>query len=181
VPIQYLLPCSCGRKMPIETRQAGESIACECGATLEIPRLLELKKLEKIAAQSSQSKQSAAWGNGHSLFLSGAVILVVTAVLCVLVFQYGYRDPYDQNPDQIHEYFQNMPPSVTWESWMYFKQVGINPRKVYIDRRMEGEHAKRQMHLTYLGITAAGGIALCIAGAFIIRRNRPICSSALPN
>jgi hypothetical protein len=181
VSIQYLVPCSCGRKVPIGSQQAGESIICECGVKLEIPRLLELKKLDKVIVQDTQSKPSFVWGVGHSLILSGAVILVVVAVLCFLVLRYGSSDPYGKTPDQIRAYFQKIPPTASWDSWLYFKQVGINPPKERIDRAMEGEYAKRQMHLTYLGIAAAGGIALCIAGAFIVRRNRPIRSSALPS
>ncbi len=46
MPTRYQLPCSaCDRSHPIETSQAGQTIACECGATLKIPTMLKIKRL----------------------------------------------------------------------------------------------------------------------------------------
>ncbi|MBR4835183.1 MAG: hypothetical protein IKU86_12775 [Thermoguttaceae bacterium] len=43
---RYQLSCtSCDRSYPIETSQAGQTIACECGATLKIPTMLKIKRL----------------------------------------------------------------------------------------------------------------------------------------
>ena len=182
MPIQYLLPCNCGRKTPVETRQAGESIVCGCGAKLDIPRLLELKKLEKAATPTVEVKPSSVWGIGHSLVLSGAVILVGVVVLWFLVLRSAYGDPFEgMTPDQLRAEFQKMTPMDTWKTWLYFKQIGLNPRKDRMERELEGQFAQRQMLLTYLGIAAAGGIALIIAGIFIARRKRPKRTTPLPS
>jgi hypothetical protein len=174
VPIQYLVPCSCGRKIAAETRQAGETIICGCGERLIIPRLLELKKLEKVAVPTSQAKSSSVWGIGQSLILSGAVVLVAVVVLWILVLKKTPGDPYEgMTPDQIRAQFQKMSPSDTLKTWMYFKQIGLNPHKDYLERRLEGLFAQRQMLLLYLGIAAAIGVALIATGIIIVRRKRP--------
>ena len=44
--MRYKLLCeSCGRYYPVETRQAGGTITCECGAVLSIPTMLKMKRL----------------------------------------------------------------------------------------------------------------------------------------
>ena len=45
--IRYALPCdACGRRHPVETSQAGGQVNCECGATIRIPTMLKIKRLE---------------------------------------------------------------------------------------------------------------------------------------
>ena len=45
--MSYRLPCDhCGRAYPVEPRQAGDVITCECGAKLQIPTMLKIKRLE---------------------------------------------------------------------------------------------------------------------------------------
>ncbi len=45
----YLLPCSCGRKLTVNTGQAGDSVNCQCGARIEVPTARRLVHLEKAA------------------------------------------------------------------------------------------------------------------------------------
>jgi hypothetical protein len=179
VSIQYLVPCSCGRKMPAETRQAGESIPCECGLALIIPRLLELKKLEKVAVQDNIAPRTSAWGVGHGITLVGAVILLVVLALWIFVLLFVPGDPYDRiTPDQIREQYKQMSPVQTWQKWTYFKNSGLNPHKERIDRYFEGLFAQRQMILTFIGIAAAIGAAILIAGISVIYRKRTMRSTA---
>ncbi len=182
MPIQYLVPCSCGRKTPVETRQAGETIKCVCGAKLDIPRLLELKRLEKVAVPTNLPKPASAWGIGQSLVLSGAVILAVVAVLWILVLKNEAGDPYAKmTPDQIRAHFQKMSPLETLYMWSYLKQNGLNPRKDYLERTLEGQFAQRKMHLLYLGIIAAAGVSLIAAGVYIIRGRSPKRTPSSPS
>ncbi|MBQ7814529.1 MAG: hypothetical protein IJ387_08585 [Thermoguttaceae bacterium] len=44
--IRYQLTCPrCQRPTPIETSQAGQALACECGVTLRVPTMLKIKRL----------------------------------------------------------------------------------------------------------------------------------------
>lgn len=72
--LQYLLPCSCGRKLPVDLAQAGNRIHCECGAELEVPTLLHLKRLERaVPADSAATVEGATWGARQRIALAGAV------------------------------------------------------------------------------------------------------------
>jgi hypothetical protein len=173
VAIRYLLPCSCGRKVPVETRQAGETTRCECGLPLEIPRLLELKRLEKAAVSEDGVRNPLVWGIGHSLVLSGMVVLVGVVLLWYLVLQNAQGDPYSRmTPDQVRAHCQKMSPLQTWQTWMYFQQNGINPRKDRFEREILGLFGQRQLLLTYLGIAGGAGAALVVGGIFLVRRKR---------
>jgi hypothetical protein len=46
--VLFLLPCECGKEIPVEAGQAGETIICECGTKIEVPQLSELKTLEGV-------------------------------------------------------------------------------------------------------------------------------------
>jgi hypothetical protein len=173
VSIQYLVPCSCGRKTPAETRQAGESISCECGQTIVVPRLLELKKLEKAAVPEPTAHNPPSWGVGNGISLIGSVLFLVMLGLWFFVLLFVPGDPYEQvTPDQIREQFTKMSPYQTWQKWTYFEKSGLNPRKERIDRYFEGLFAQRKMILLFFGIGAALGAAILLAGILVIYKKR---------
>jgi hypothetical protein len=168
--------------MPVETRRAGEAITCDCGVTLIVPRLLELKKLEQVADRTIASTAPSSWGAGHGLAFAGTIVLLGAAALWILVLIFAPSDPYDSmTPDQIHTQFQNMQPVETWQWYLHFKETGINPHKGRIERYMESLSAQRQIILLLLGIAVAGGAALIGAGIFIARRKRPPRAAARPS
>jgi hypothetical protein len=41
----YLLKCSCGKEVPVQSSQAGLEIACECGQAIKVPSLSKLREL----------------------------------------------------------------------------------------------------------------------------------------
>lgn len=81
----YLLPCSCGQKLAVTLRQAGESITCPCGNVLEVPPLNRLKTLEKVApeaelaASAGYVRKRPAWSGRQAGFFLG-VVLMCTSV-----------------------------------------------------------------------------------------------------
>jgi hypothetical protein len=72
----YLLPCTCGRKTPVSTRHAGQTVRCQCGAELEVPTLRGLAELER--AEPSGRTSRGAWDNRHRVVFA----FVVGAVVC---------------------------------------------------------------------------------------------------
>lgn len=72
----YLLPCTCGRKTPVSTRHAGQTIRCQCGAELEVPTLRGLAELERAEPDGRTTRD--AWENRHRVIFA----FVVGAVVC---------------------------------------------------------------------------------------------------
>ena len=42
---KYLLTCECGKTVTVDIGQAGEQVACQCGAKLDVPPLRKLRHL----------------------------------------------------------------------------------------------------------------------------------------
>jgi hypothetical protein len=78
MPLKYLLPCACGRVVPVTTTQAGAEVSCPCGQTLLVPTLLELKQLPQ--AQDAESKNAkASWTPLQGgVFVAGALIALAS-------------------------------------------------------------------------------------------------------
>lgn len=55
---QYKLSCECGKAYPVEISQAGRSIVCECGKTIQIPSMLKMKKLPLWLDETSVNSES---------------------------------------------------------------------------------------------------------------------------
>jgi hypothetical protein len=53
--MRYLLDCPCGRKLPVNRSQAGETVACECGSEIRVPSLSKLRELSGIAPYESST------------------------------------------------------------------------------------------------------------------------------
>lgn len=71
----YLLPCTCGRKVPVSTRHAGQTVRCACGAELEVPTLRGLGELER--AEPAGAAPRGHWGDRQRVafaFAVGAVL-----------------------------------------------------------------------------------------------------------
>lgn len=96
----YLLPCSCGERLRVSTRQAGEAVRCTCGTQLEVPTLRHLNQLEPVDAPTAGGP---AWGDRQRVAF--VVSVITLAALCVV----GYlalnlpRDPVPRNVDDVTE------------------------------------------------------------------------------
>lgn len=83
----YLLPCPCGREIPVDTSQAGQPVRCQCGNQLEAPTLLRMKKLKPAAqpAPGATARRSR-WGLRQRLVFLGLAIALPALVMAGLTF-----------------------------------------------------------------------------------------------
>ncbi|MBN2216592.1 MAG: hypothetical protein JW719_04375 [Pirellulales bacterium] len=84
---RYLLPCSCGRSIPVETTQAGQMVSCACGKTLEVPTLLKLRSLEPVADQHEAAVERS-WGGAQGLAIVGGVVTLIGVAGLAFFFLY---------------------------------------------------------------------------------------------
>jgi hypothetical protein len=82
MPVNYLLPCQCGKKTEIDSSQAGLSVRCACGAELVVPTMRGLAALERVEAapRDLPLQSEAAWGARQGLRFLGSTIVVVAAL-----------------------------------------------------------------------------------------------------
>ena len=77
---KYLLPCRCGRSVPVESNLAGLSVSCSCGATIVVPSLRELVgTAQAVEKEVPRTASRLEWGPREATIFFGLVI-VATAV-----------------------------------------------------------------------------------------------------
>ncbi len=95
---EHLFPCSCGKKIPITTTQAGRRIECDCGKSHQLPSMQEIRALEKRPESDPAEGQSATQKNSPTartvVLFTGMGVLLVGIVLSV-VAAYSYPEPKD--------------------------------------------------------------------------------------
>jgi hypothetical protein len=101
---QYLLPCSCGQKVRVETAQAGGQVACGCGQALAVPTLRGLRALEEAAPDKAAIERAAGrqWSPLQgAMFSIGLLVAVVSlGVVGYTLWNYVQATPYTRDPSQ---------------------------------------------------------------------------------
>ena len=95
---RYLLRCSCDRDQVVEPAQAGQTILCPCGKSLEVPTLLAMRELP-LAPGERMPGASFRWGVRHRLISIGALVLLGALVWVGLLVWSWPEKP--QLPDPI--------------------------------------------------------------------------------
>lgn len=162
---KYLLPCSCGRKIPVDRSQAGQGIQCACGAQLEIPTMRALRLLERAAPKPSAGPPPrSAWGARQRLLLLGAVITIAALGLTALL--------YSSRPRRAD--VEDLSPIRTWVLWQELRQ-GVKQRRRGEKRFLERVTRHRRWMGVLLVVSGAG--MLIMAGSRLVpdrRRTRTI-------
>ena len=86
----YLLPCSCGKKLPVSAAQAGAGVTCACGQKLRVPTLRGLRELEPARAESPV-RTAPGWSLAHGLCFSGGLLLILAGIALVAFHLNRYR------------------------------------------------------------------------------------------
>ena len=109
--VKYLLPCPCGKEVPVDTTQAGQSVECECGQSMEVPTLKGLRALQQVAPDQPTPRKSAEWGARQATFVVGLVITLIGGSM-VLRF-------YSARPTEVGyaQQVQRLSPRQTWDLW----------------------------------------------------------------
>ncbi len=84
---KYLLSCSCGREIPVEVSQAGETVTCACGAAVEVPSMREIRALPPDDSEPPDPVvKRRSWHPVQGiLFGFGALLMVVCGGFALLV------------------------------------------------------------------------------------------------
>jgi hypothetical protein len=161
----YLLPCNCGRKIPVEAPQAGEIVACACGASVEVPTLLGLRKLELAEAPPQPAIIKTTWGAGQRLIFLGAIVILIAVAIGVWLFYIRPMDPFANiSPDQMKEKAEILSPAQSLHLWEMLDKGGLNPRKRGSEIVFEGMQAQYRIYWWLVGIVAGTGSVLIAAG-----------------
>lgn len=174
--MKYLLPCECGQATSIEPSQAGQKIACQCGATLVVPSMRAVRELEPDASQPETASKRPQWNPTAGLiFAVGAFF----AMLGILAGSFGaYQQMQLQMPPPPQEMIDlwiseidASSPDRLWEIWNETLDQGLgdyNASPFIIVRR----RARFFQRLQWAGFGVAGvGLLILGSAAFFRRRD----------
>lgn len=90
----YLLPCPCGKEVPVAANQSGLPVRCACGTELTVPALRGLAGLRQVETDDPVATIDTAgsWGPRQGMVFLGLVILVAS-LLASLILWYGRPQP----------------------------------------------------------------------------------------
>jgi hypothetical protein len=164
---KYLLPCRCGKNAVVEPRQAGEAIVCSCGATLDVPTMLAIGRLDVAAEEMDQLELRPGWGWPERLLAIGLLSLMLSVAAGAWL---AWTRPISRfsliDPERIRQSAKNLSAAQTWEIWEGMKQG--------IDRRTDQQYAdavrKHQLWMITAGTVGLIGAGLIAAGATQMRK-----------
>jgi hypothetical protein len=170
VSTYYLLPCPCSRKIPVQARQAGERITCACGATLEVPTLLGIKKLECAAVSAESIAPKATWTAGHRIIFLGALVIFASVVVGIWLFLIRPTDPYaNYSPEKVKQMVEAATPIQSWRLWHAWEMGGLQRRKSGYESYLTEQKTQYQIYWILLSITAGTGLAITTAGIVMVK------------
>ncbi len=178
---QFLLPCLCGAKIPINRSQAGMTLPCpQCGTSVEVPTIRHLNSLEPAASGNTVAPKRASRGPSLALRVIAGILLL----LSIGFLSYGGIMAYERwtfpvNLNMTEEdYVKDMSvgldelsPASTWDTWNNLADNGLMNIETpnYFRYKRSFEAAAPKMY-TCLGIGFASFFGFVIS--FFLSRNR---------
>ncbi|MFO0899933.1 MAG: hypothetical protein U0836_21080 [Pirellulales bacterium] len=153
MPAQYYLPCACGQRHLVSAAQAGQTLTCVCGATLDVPTLRGLAALEVVPERASAPRSS--WGPRQGVMLVAA--LLVVAALLTAAWLRNQSQPGVALTSSEAATMDNLTPAESLQAWQFLSQRGLHSG---LDAA-----AMQQAHFAGLWVNVAlalAGVALAV-------------------
>lgn len=153
---KYLLPCTCGKKIPVESRQAGEEILCDCGLHLTAPTMLSMRKLEPLPSESINGTGLESWGARQRVMLVGCFILLGFVAWASVLFLDRPEPPVPEiDRETIASQVERFSPARAWRAWHIQRALGLD--RSATDRVVAYEEQASQYHI-WLTVAACGAL-----------------------
>lgn len=142
---QYRLNCSqCEASQPVEPRLAGSTVSCKnCQATIDVPKLRELKQLEPIRVETETTPKRG-WGRlSGGLFGAGLLTLAISVGSIYYLHNLRARyEIYTEKPNIENFTFADLSQASLTETWSLWEQ--LLERREVVNRETPGFVRMRQ-------------------------------------
>jgi hypothetical protein len=166
---RYRLPCpSCARSFEVATPQAGETLVCDCGAQILVPKLRELRQLEPAETAEERPLPSENWNPIRgSLFVLG-MLLMAAGIYASFRIQQERKQLNLTRPAfrELTYDVQELTPLEAWEWWDYFRKDDLRFRTTpqYLEERAKHKTLGRYL----IGTGSIAGLGLILVGVSLI-------------
>ena len=159
---RYLLPCSCGKQIPVESVQAGQTVTCQCGNRLEVPTMRGLAALARAEdARDTDRATDGTWSSGKGLALAGFLLAAVS--IGTATYLYVTRPkPVDYTGSR--EAIIDMPAAEALQFWGMIETHGINLPQNAHEEHLETSRRRRTAWIALAGGLGVVGLAMLVAG-----------------
>lgn len=154
---KYLLTCRCGRSVPVESNQAGLSVSCACGETIDVPSFRELSSTARVIATDTPESASlqTQWGPREAtIFLGLALMATAAGVGAYLFFNRPTPPRFIIHGDRVRQSIEALTLEETFELWQALRG-GI--REEYVPD-IAIYNVQRNFYVRQLSLTALIGI-----------------------
>jgi hypothetical protein len=162
--------------MAVDTAQAGESIGCECGKTIAVPALRQLRQLPP--AEEQKMAAASSWGVRQGVIASCLIAAAFSTIVAAVSYSKQPEMPvFDpvQYTRMTNDQIDRMTPMTAWGTWVNgYRNLGVtgfrefhHPATAEIQLDIDRH---RLVQMTMLGVA---GLALVIAaGAAMTKSGR---------
>ncbi len=166
----YLLPCSCGKSVPVEPAQAGRQVVCACGQELEVPALRKLRHLSTGEPAPEQVRRKP-WNPRKGVMTAA---LVVSALLGAAALWIWWNEPRVTPFDPV-AHMENVEhrletPTSAWQWWTgYYRPLAERGFPMFQDPHtaaIDYDIARRRFLEGVLLTCAAVALAVALAAYF---------------
>jgi hypothetical protein len=162
---KFLLPCECGQKVVVERKQAGTTVTCVCGKSLEVPTIRGFAEL--VRHDVAEEDLPPIWGLWQGLVFLGLMIALPAIAFSLFI----YRQAPTLNETALYEHTMQFSPFETWQLWqMYEPGMPKSPsiHSVSVVRGMQSMRLKVNIAL----IVVAIGLIVSASGLVVRARSR---------
>lgn len=167
--MKYQLTCTCGRAIPVEVSQAGQTVQCSCGAKLEVPtmRLIRNLPVADSVVPAAKPRGTRPWPIGLSLVFALGMLALVGGLGVATYYQLGrvnlHTDEVEWDTlDKAHAKIDKFTIVEAWEAWTILRNDTIGPYNppFFVVHRMASE--AWLANVKYSLMVAATGLALAL-------------------
>lgn len=171
--MRYLLSCPCGQSVPVETCQAGQTVTCRCGTSLEVPTMRELARLQRVDTEADPRQMPRRWGIRHRIILVASLLIIVGGGLGLYLF---WNRPVLslQEPDResVRQYIEALSPLETWQRWQQLRTEGLSRRNPATEPAYVEALFRYRLGLGVALLVVASGAGLIIAALWFIPEHK---------
>jgi hypothetical protein len=117
--MSYLVPCpKCGKQLAVELGMSGETLRCECGGPVEVPKLRILRDMPR----TGEVDEGPGWTWRHGVLVLGAMLTAFGLSMGL----YLVRNQYKMQPERTWDTWSKSSSAADdWKMWHYFQRDGI--------------------------------------------------------
>ena len=169
---RYLLPCSCGQSIVIDTIQAGQEVRCSCGQSQLVPTLREIRQLPEAEPEVTQLRLvKEPWSANRTIVFAIGLVVIALGMVGVTICQLKISAISARLPSKAEmkayeegmnaEIVESLSPLESYEQFIRWKEDGLGEQ---MERVFEVEHDRKdRLELIRMVFFIVMGIGLLVA------------------